>query len=390
MVDINEDYRGTPIAQSMSAKIQLGLRNTVGKLSNKMRYIDQIAPKLVKGGVVNKCKKLTPFTIKATGIATGHRTIDSFGGILYGAAAVRQDIYIEEGTIYKTRQESTVDVDEIDYLDTSQRLKYYDIINSYTLLEELMEERDKPDLVILDIPLLLERSDVPLESRYSTVKDFKRARDKVKDFWSKYQEEIYPFNPEGTKIVSIGSKRFGAVLLAIADDSLDYIVDQIAPETVELLQKNKENLRKIGLQRMLKGVLGPLKRTAAFQFDGISSRNRFEPKELRDLGLMGYHFKAGIRTNHLLVELIGGVDNWDKEAIDDLTDQLISLMIYDQPGTIPLPLWYATHGLKPLKKRPGILEFYKRQAKELLRNNDLEEQWLEGENVFDDNEGLDI
>lgn len=391
MTDINnDDYQGTPIVQSMSAKIQLGLRNTVGKLSNKMRYIDKIAPELVQGGVVKKCKKLSPFTINAAGIATGHRTVQFFGGVLYGTAAVRQDLYIEDGSIYKTRQESTVDVDEIDHMDTSQRLKYYDIVNSYTLLAELMEEEDRPDLVILDVPLILERSDVPLENRYSTVADYKKARDKIKSFWSQYKSEIYPFNPQGTKIVSIGGKRFGAVLLAIADESTDYIVDQIDPGIINLLQDNQKQLRKIGLQRMLKGILGPSKRTAAFQFDGISNRNRLEPPELRDIGLMGYHFKAGNRTKHLLVEMLGSVEDWDSSAVDELTNQLISLMIYDQPGTIPLPLWYAEYGLKPLKKQPGILEFYKREAKKLLNNNDLEEQWLDNEDVFDNNSGLDI
>jgi len=79
MTDINnDDYQGTPIVQSMSAKIQLGLRNTVGKLSNKMRYIDKIAPELVQGGVVKKCKKISPFTINAAGIATGSQNSSIF------------------------------------------------------------------------------------------------------------------------------------------------------------------------------------------------------------------------------------------------------------------------------------------------------------------------
>ncbi|MFW6028739.1 MAG: hypothetical protein ACOCRO_00650, partial [Halanaerobiales bacterium] len=305
MTDYQDNYKGTPIVQSMSAKIQLGLMNTVGKLSNKMRYIDQIAPQLVQGGVVRKCNKLNPFTINATGIATAHRMVNSMGGLLYGAASVRQDVYIEEGSIYKTRQESVVDVDEIDFMDTNKRLKYYDIINAYTLLDELMEETNKPDIVILDTPLMLERGDVPLEIRYNTVDDFKKCYEVINNFWEKYKEDIFPFNPDGVKITSVGSKRFGAVLLAIAEDKLDYIIDLIDNSTRDLLVNNYENLRKINPQMLLKGILGPLKRTAAFQFDGVNESNRLEPESLRDLGLTGFHFKAGLRTNHLLVETMG-------------------------------------------------------------------------------------
>ena len=384
MVEEKDDYKGTSLAQSMAAKIQLGMRNTAGKLSNKMRYIDKIAPKLVGGGMVRTCHKINQLTINATGIATGHRTIDSFGGILYGAAAVRQDVFIEEGSIYKTRQESVVDVDEIDYLDTSQRLKYYDILNAYTLLEELMEEKDKPELVMIDVPLLLERGDVPLDNRYSTSKDFIKCKNRIKSFWNEYKNEIYPFNPRGMKLVTVGSKRFGAVLLAVADNKLDCIIDEIDNEVVSLLQNEKNEIRKIGIQRMLKGILSPLKRTAAFQFDGLSPRNRLEPKTVREHGLVGYHFKAGLRTKHLLIETLGSKYEWDSSMIDNLTSEIISLMTYDQRGTLPLPLWYAKYGLKPLRKKPGILEFYKRQTQQLLKDEKLEKQWLEGEDIFDD------
>lgn len=388
MKDYEEKYKGTPIVQSMSAKIQLGLMNTAGKLSNKIRYIDKIAPRLVEGGVVRKCNKLSPFTIQATGISTAHRLVNSMGSILYGAAAVRQDIFIKEGSIYKTRQESIVDVDEIDYMDTNKRLKYYDIINTYTLLGELMEEENRPELIVLDIPLMLERGDVPLENRYSAINDFNKCKEVIEDFWLKYKADIYPFNTEGIKIVSVGRKKFGAVLLAIAEGKGEYILDKIEDNVEDLLIENYDKIRKINIQMILKGILGPLRRTAAFQTDSINEVNRFEPVSLRELGIIGYHFKAGMRTEHILVETMGNIEDWSSEMIDQLTSQLISLMIYDQPKTLPLPLWYAKHGLEPLRKRPGLLEFYKRQVKQIIKNQNLETQWLEGEDLFDESDLL--
>jgi hypothetical protein len=130
----------TPISQSIVANIQLGLPATVSKLASKMRFIDKIAPALKESGVVRNIELITPLTIKASGIAATNRTSSAFGGMLYVAGAVRQDILISEGSIYKTRQESIVDVDEIDDLDNQKKLKFIDIINVYKLLSDLMED----------------------------------------------------------------------------------------------------------------------------------------------------------------------------------------------------------------------------------------------------------
>jgi hypothetical protein len=118
---------GTPISQSIVANIQLGLPATVSKLSSKMRFIDKIAPTLKESGVIRNIELINPLTIKASGISSTNRTSNAFGGILYVAGAVRQDVLIDDGSIYKTRQESIVDVDEIDDLDNQKKLKFIDI-----------------------------------------------------------------------------------------------------------------------------------------------------------------------------------------------------------------------------------------------------------------------
>ena len=184
----------TTISQSIVANIQLGLPATVSKLSAKMRFIDRIAPTLKDGGVIRNIKLINPITINASGIACSHRTSNAFGGILYVAGAVRQDILIKDGTIYKTRQESKVEVDEIDDLDGPKKLKFIDIMNAYKLLTELMEEDEKPELVLLDVPLLLERADAPLEERTDIVVIYNKCRKAILKFWEKYKDDIYPFN----------------------------------------------------------------------------------------------------------------------------------------------------------------------------------------------------
>ena len=132
---------GVPISQSIVANVQLGLPATVSKLSNKMRFIDKIAPLLKEEGVIRTLDLIQPMTINCAGISTANRTTSAFGGALYISGAVRQDILIQEGSIYQTKQESIVDVDEIDDLDW-QKLKFIDMINAYKLLEDTLKEEE--------------------------------------------------------------------------------------------------------------------------------------------------------------------------------------------------------------------------------------------------------
>ena len=97
-MDQNKDI-GVPISQSIVANVQLGLPSTVSKLSNKMRFIDKIAPILKDGGVIRNIDIIKPITIRSSGISACNRTTNAFGGILYVAGAVRQDILIKEGSI---------------------------------------------------------------------------------------------------------------------------------------------------------------------------------------------------------------------------------------------------------------------------------------------------
>jgi hypothetical protein len=378
----------TPISQSIVANIQLGLPATVSRLSSKMRFIDKIAPALKESGVVRNIELIAPLTIKASGIAATNRTSNAFGGMLYVAGAVRQDILISEGSIYKTRQESIVDVDEIDDLDNQKKLKFIDIINVYKLLSDLMEDDEKPELVLVDVPLVLERSDAPLEDRKDTIKVYDKCREIIKFFWDKYKDMVYPFNENGIKIASVGTKRFGAIIYALTEDNLVYIPDDVDNSIIKKMEELMPKIQDVGIKRLLTGILVKRTRTAAFQYDGLNKDNRLEPKTLRDVGLIGMHIKAGNTTPPLLVEVLGSVKDWSSEMLDELASQIISLIAFDQKKALPLPLWYAKYALKPVEATNNgknvILEYYKTQAREMLQSEALESIWKENLDVFED------
>ncbi len=375
-----------PVSQSIVANIQLGLPATVSKLSSKMRFIDKTAPMLKEAGIIRNIGLIKPLDIRACGIATSSRTTNAFGGILYVAGAVRQDILIENGTIYKTRQESTVELDEIDDLDIQKKIKYINIINTYKLLDELMEDTEKPELVMLDTSILLERADAPLDDRVDVKNIYDRCKTVIKDFWIKHKDKVYPYKENGVKIVSIGNKRFGAVIFALTEDKIKFIPDNINKNMVGEItdEKYMNKLKNVGIKRLLHGVLVKRTRTAAFQFDGINKDSRLEPEELRDLGLMGMHIKAGNNTPPLLIEMLGTVNEWTSQMLDELAAQVIGLITFDQSKAKPLPLWYAEYALKPIEVRPGVLEYYKAEAKQMLREQELENVWKEGFDVFEE------
>jgi hypothetical protein len=378
----------TPISQSIVANIQLGLPATVSRLSSKMRFIDKIAPALKESGVVRNIELIAPLTIKASGIAATNRTSSAFGGMLYVAGAVRQDILISEGSIYKTRQESIVDVDEIDDLDNQKKLKFIDIINVYKLLSDLMEDDEKPELVLMDVPLVLERSDAPLEDRKDIIRIYDRCRETIKFFWDKYKDMVYPFNENGIKIASVGTKRFGAIIYALTEDNLVYIPDDVDNSIIKKMEELMPKIQDVGIKRLLTGILVKRTRTAAFQYDGLNKDNRLEPETLRDVGLIGMHIKAGNTTPPLLVEVLGSVKDWSSEMLDELASQIISLIAFDQKKALPLPLWYAKYALKPVEATNNgknvILEYYKTQAREMLQNEALESIWKEDLDVFEE------
>jgi len=379
----NQDI-GVPISQSIVANVQLGLPSTVSKLSSKMRFIDKVAPLLKEQGVVRTLDLIQPLTIKCAGIATTNRTTNAFGGVLYISGAVRQDVLIQEGSIYQTKQESIVDVDEIDDLDSQKKLKFIDMVNAYKLLETTMEEENLPDLIILDVPLLLERADAPLDDRVDILKYYDLCRDTIAKFWEEHKDKIYPFNKNGVKIASIGTKRFGAIFFALTNENLKYVPDPLGESITSQLEKYMDNIRSVGIKRLLRGILVKRSRTAAFQFDGITNDNRMEPANVRDLGLIGMHIKAGNNTPPLLIEVLGKANDWDSEMLDTLCSEIMSLITFDQAKALPIPLWYAKYALKPIEARPGVLEYYKSHTKEMLKNEDLETIWKEDLDVYEE------
>jgi len=386
MKESGELKSDTNLANSLVAKVQLGLPSTVTKLSSKMRFIDHIAPKLRNSGVVRTVEKIMPLTIRVSGIATASKAINAFGGMIYSAGAVRQDLIIDEGSIYQTYQDSLVDIDEADDIDIVKKFKFIHITQMYDLLEELLTEMERPQLVIVDTPLLLERSDAPLEMYHQLFTDYNNCKERIGSFWKEHKEKMYPYNANGVCLVSLSNKRFGSIFYGLSvPDGDRYIIDQITRDVIQEVDNAFEKIKRVGVKKLLHGVLTRRSRTAAYEFSLLTDNNRLEPVSVRELGLINFHFRAGMNTLPLLAEVIGTKADWDTKKINELASYLVSLVTIDQPKALPLPLWYADYALKPIKTGT-ILHYFKTQAREMIRSEEVEKVWTEEPDLFGEDE----
>jgi hypothetical protein len=138
--------KSVQLSQSITAAMQLRLPGTAGRVAHKMRYIDEVAPRFRAGGLIRDVPETRFDRLWAVGVASVSNSIPAFGGVLYGAAALRQDVNLVEGTEGKpptatpSYQDSEVDVADMTFVQTSNRLIWKEYRLAYSLLETLFEQ----------------------------------------------------------------------------------------------------------------------------------------------------------------------------------------------------------------------------------------------------------
>ncbi len=98
--------KSTQLSQSIAAAMQLRLPSTAGRVARKMRYIDEVAPRFRAGGLIRDVPETRFEQLWAVGVASVSNSIPAFGGVLYGAAALRQDVNLVEGKATPSYQDS--------------------------------------------------------------------------------------------------------------------------------------------------------------------------------------------------------------------------------------------------------------------------------------------
>ncbi|MCI0390294.1 MAG: hypothetical protein MOB07_16210 [Acidobacteria bacterium] len=375
-----------PLAQEITAQIQLGLYGTVGKLARQLRAIDRIAPRLKEGGVVRRIEVDREARRRAVGVSAAHRKISAFGGLLYSVGALGHEVSTAGSDIIHSRQESRLDVGDMTHLEADRRLEWRTYTLVYDLLEEVFAAAEVPELILVDLPLVMGRAVYAQalaeeETDRELRAEIARLRDRVEAFWERHLPRCFPFDESGPRVVSIGRRRFGSLLRLLEKKGLEATPDPIDPEVEHLIQNEWAQVLSVGIDRVLRGILPAEHRTAAFnREEGRRDKQAF-PRLLIDRGAIGFHYLTGLRGRPVQVETPGSAAAWYErggtEALDRLAADLMALTYFDHRSALPLPLWYAREGVGVVKN-PGLLEFYKRETLRAMRNEQVDQMWLAG------------
>jgi hypothetical protein len=373
------------LARALAAAMSLRLPGTVGKIANKMRYIDSKAPLFVRGGIIRSVESRRFDRVYAVGVSSKSRSMPALGGMLYGAAALRHDIVVSGNQVTEGFQDSRVDINDMNFLDASERLAWTEYILVYQLLTDLLDSDTKPDVIFVDIPLLVPRAEQSLSLAEPDVEEEWRELIEVMEaFWQRFLPSIYPNDPNGPFLVSLQSRRDlnAAVLNALREKGLAGSPEVIGSEALDLVQSEWVQLRRVGVLRFLRGALRAGHRTAAYYYEALGRQmKRFEPRTVANHGLIGFHIQVGLRTPIWKIETVGAPGQWDSEALDRLASITAFLTLNDNPGMKPLPLWYAEQLVMMPRE---VLSNYLRSTLGMLKDRAVDRAWLEGVDTMDE------
>jgi hypothetical protein len=368
------------LAQTLAVQTQIHLPGTIGRLLKQIRDLERVAPLFVKAGLVRPVDRPNPVNTRASGIATHASTTKAIGGFLYGAAACRCDLLVEHNAISTAGQDSTCEIDDINFENQSKRLALAAMRQAYELADRaVVEERAR--LIYLDTPLVMDRGMVPPADRVGE-EGYKAAYaatlEAIESFWSRHRQRLFPWHAEGPVVVGLAAERFGAIIQSAQQDlRLSEGRSQLLPsehvdrEHLLALDGIRDAILGVGERRFVQGILGCFTRTAAFRMNVHAPR--MEPASVVELGVIGLHFQAGQTTQPQLMQLIGDAPAWNTSAIDEIVGLTMSLTAVGGAASAPLPVQLAERELNALGP---FLEHYSRSVTGELKRRELESIWL--------------
>lgn len=377
-----------PIAQTLAIQSQIHLPGTVGRILKQIRDLEHVAPVFVRAGLVRTVERPNPLNVFISGIATGAKVKPTIGGFLFAAAAVRIDLSVEHNALGTVGQDSICEIDDIGFTDQAKRLQLINIRQAYALVERALDSPERHDMIVVDCPLLLNRSMVPTRedaSDQSYKSDYERTVQAISAFWEKYRPSLFPWNPEGCKLVSLASENYSAIIHVAQEDlrtslGRSQILSSEKIDTTQLQAANisDEAVASIGEARFMRGILNAFTRTAAYRVN--VRMPRMEPNHVTALGVLGLHFKTSPVATPLFLQLIGDEPLWDSVHLNFVVGQLMALTINTGKGSPPIPIQLAGKELNALEP---FLDFFQKGVFEEINRRDIEDHWLSNWGEFD-------
>jgi hypothetical protein len=373
------------LAQTLAVQSQIHLPGTVGRVLKQIRDIEAVAPIFSAAGLVRKVDRPNPLDVRVAGIATDYKTRRILGGAIYIAAATRIDLNIAQNVVATAGQDNLTEIDDINYENQDKRLQLIAIRQAYHMAEAALRSPERYDLILLDCPLVLNRSMVPLredESYASLRRAYQEAVQTIADFWLTRRESLFPWNPAGPVVAGLASERYGAIVHIAQQDlrtaegrSQVLASEQVNAERMSELARSPEAIVGIGERRFVYGILGEYTRTAAFRLNAHTPE--MEPREITKIGVIGLHYKAAQNTTPTLLQLVGDEPEWTREHLDRVVGQLMALTVLGGSKAAPLPIQLAMREQKALGQ---FIDYYGRSVEYEIKRKDsnVEAMWMSG------------
>ncbi|MDH3602232.1 MAG: hypothetical protein OEU26_21680, partial [Candidatus Tectomicrobia bacterium] len=342
------------------------------------RDIERIAPLFVEAGLIRSVDRPKPLDVNAAGISTRVAVKRAAGGFLYAAAGSRVDLVVEDNVVATRDEDSVCEIDDIDYEDQSKRFQLIGMRQAYELADRALSSREPYDLVLMDCPLLLNRSIAPIRAHVSHAKEFRRTVETIGAFWETHRENLYPWDPRGPVVAGLAAERFGAIVYVSQQDlrteeGRKHVLhlDDLAPEPLMRLLGSQDTIAGVGERRFISGILGSYTRTSGIRMN--TQTPRMEPESVVNDGVIGLHYCAGPGTAPRLLQLVGDEPEWTVGDFDDLVGQLMALTIVGGQRAWPLPIQLAAQELAAL---PVFIEHYRAGVHTEMKQRNIEDVWL--------------
>jgi hypothetical protein len=369
----------TSLVQTLAVQSQLNLAGTAGRLLKQIRDLESVAPRFVEAGLVLTVDRPASLDTRLSGVSTRFTTAKLAGGFLFVCAAVRMDLRFERNALATEGTDSASVIDDIDFLDQSKRLQLIEVRQAYEMADHAMKTEAPPQILLIEGPLVLNRSMVPLGKASQHAKEYERAVDTIRAFWEQHKSKLFPWNPAGTVVAGVATERLGAIA-AISQQDLRTIegqqqllkCDLPKAEVLGDLNRQMSSISGIGDKRFVRGILGTNSRTAAFKMDVQTPR--MEPADLVDeQGVVGFHYRGSVLAEPLLVQLLGNDVSWTRRQLNELAGVLIAATVQRDKSAVPVPFQLAQQQLHSLS---NFLKQYCLTMRQELKNREIENSWL--------------
>lgn len=337
-----EETRAT-LAAEVAAELEVHLGDAAERLAKKLQQSQHMQHQLRELGLIRPYRVPVneTSTLDMTGVAGSVATLSAFGGLLYGVSIHAHQLKLAQRSILNASEQVRVHVGDLDFYQSNLRLRWKLIQHMYQLLGELVAASAPPQVILLNLPLLVERDEAGNREQMEEVEEEWAAMTQtINSFWQTHQEQLFPVNPQGILIASVQSSAAWSLFVALNNNprtSPDAINEQLAP----FIQDEWVRLRQAGMSRLMSQILGPCTRTVAYALEDLHLDKRWQPYELHHSGILGFSLRASERAPIWQVQVVGHPTQWTSALLDRLAVAITQATFGTGEHAEPLPLWYA-------------------------------------------------